>query len=311
MNNIIIFDSKVADRIFAKLSNFYSHDSVMAWKNKLNKDINELFEKYKIIQYALNDKSYMGIVLECESSTYGEIIIKIVPPMINRYKTEVETLKKLPKELTCKIHETDFNKSAIVMERILPGNLVEYDSNEETMFKLFNVLYNNKIEIDETINKKFKDFKEIVEHDYLICKQKENSNIVDILYESFKIKYNELCSDKNNYLLHGDIYKNNILLSNSGLKIIDPLGFKAPFVMELVSICAYEIFNNFENNNYNLIVNKYIEFFKDYVDEITYRKALFCQLVKVFIPSIFEANDNGVRAKKWLDIIKKLYPEEL
>jgi len=265
-----------------------------------------------VTNFKLNDKSYMGIVIECHSNTHGEIIIKIVPPMINRYRTETETLKKLPKQLTCNIYELDLDKNAIIMEKIIPGSLAEFDLNKESMFELFKTLYENKIYIDEFVDENFKYFNEVVKYDYDICKNTvKDLEIVNSLYNSFNTKYEELCAKEKKYLLHGDIYKNNILLSNNGLKIIDPLGFKAPFVMELVSMCAYDIFNSEEINNYNLIVDKYIEFFKDYVDEPTYRKALFCQLVKVFIPSIFEANDGGIRAKKWLDIIKILYPQEL
>jgi len=57
------------------------------------------------------------------------------------------------------------------------------------------------------------------------------------------------------------------------------------------------------------ILNDFIEFFKEYVDEQTYKDALFCQLVKVYIPSLFEANDGGIRANKWLNIINELYLE--
>ena len=311
MTDIITFNSEVANRIFNKLSNFYDLKIVEEWKEKLNNDINELFKKYSVTYFKLNDKSYMGVVIECKSQTHGDIIIKVLPPMINRYKTEVGTLKRLPRKLTCKIYETDFDKTAIVMERIIPGSLVDFDLNKESMKELFDELYKNKIEINEDIDKSFKDFKEVVDHDYNMCKKnKVDLTTINVLYDKFNIRYKEICNNSAKYLLHGDIYKNNILLGNNELKIIDPLGFKAPFVMELVSICAYEMFNSVEATNYNLIIKKYINFFKAYTDEKTYRKALFCQLVKVFIPSIYEANDGGIRAKKWLDIIKELYSKE-
>ena len=72
-------------------------------------------------------------------------------------------------------------------------------------------------------------------------------------------------------------------------------------------ICAYEMFYNKKDNK--KILDDFIEFFKDYADAKTYKEALFCQLVKLYIPSIFEANDGGIRANKWLDIIKELYPD--
>lgn len=316
MNNVELFDVNVANRIFDKLSNYYDVNIINEWKQKLQIDITKLFKKYEVEDYKLNKKSYMGIVIECKSKTHGDIIIKVVPPMINRYKTEIGTLKKLPKELVCQIYETDINKNAIIMERIFPGNQVEFDSNKKQIKKLFKILYDNKININKTIDKNFKDFFEVVEHDYNIYKKnnkennKENS-IVDKLYNLFKIKYDEVCYNNTKYLLHGDIYKNNILKSINGLKVIDPLGFKAPFVMELVSICAYDIFYSKKDFDYNLVVDKYINLFKEFTDCNIYKKALFCQLVKVYIPSIYEANDGGIRAQKWLEIINKLYYDEI
>ena len=312
MNSVELFDVNIANRIFDKLSNYYDVNIINEWKQKLQIDITKLFKKYEVEDYKLNKKSYMGIVIECKSKTHGEIIIKIVPPMINRYKTEIGTLKKLPKELICKIYETALNKNAIIMERIFPGNQVEFDSNKKQIKKLFKTLYDKKININKTIDKNFKDFCDVVEHDYNIYKRnnKENS-IVNKLYNLFTIKYSEVCDNNPKYLLHGDIYKNNILKSTNGLKIIDPLGFKAPFVMELVSICAYDLFYNKKDIDCNLIVDKYINIFDNFVDSNIYKKALFCQLVKVYIPSIYEANDGGIRAQKWLEIINNLYHDEI
>lgn len=160
--------------------------------------------------------------------------------------------------------------------------------------------------ITNEIELKFKNFDQIVEHDYLICKKTPEFNEdIEKLYKRFLKNYSDILFTNERFLLHGDIYKNNLLLSDNGLKIIDPLGFKAPFVMELVSICAYEMFYNPKENIE--ILNDFINYFSYYTDEDTYKKALFCNLVKVYIPSIYEANDGGIRAAKWLKIIKELF----
>ena len=250
----------------------------------------------------------MGIVIDCVSIEYGNIYIKAVPPMISRFETEINTLKVIPKEIVCKIYDVNYDDKTIVMEKILPGNQISFYGNEKIISDLFKILYNNKIETEKILDFEYKDFFDVVTKDYNICKKnKYNNDIVDKLYKLFCNQYEKVCSNEVKYILHGDVYKNNMILSSNKAKVIDPLGFSAPFVFELLSICAYEMFYNEKDNKQ--IFNDFVKFFNIYVDEKKYKDALFCQLVKVYIPSIYEANDGGIRANKWLDIIKEMYPQ--
>lgn len=307
------FEIKDGKHIFSKLSTFYDKNDIENWSKKACEDINDIFEKYQVSDFKVNEKSYMGIVMDCKSNVHNEFFIKVVPPVLERFEKEVGTLKLLPSQLTCRLFEVDKEKTTIVMEKIVPGKLVEFYNNKDALNKMFNELNQHKIEIDKYVDENFRDFSEIVEKDYLISKKIKHiyTYQVERLYNEFLKSYNEICSTSKKYLLHGDIYKNNMLLSESGIKLIDPLGFKAPFVMELVSICAYNIFYNDTNKSSKEVLNDFIVFFKEFVDEDTYKEAVFCQLVKVFIPSIYEANDGGNRANKWLEIIKELYPSKI
>ena len=302
------FNLNSAKKIFNKLSTFYDPEEVDIWKRIVSIEINKLFKKYEITDYKLNENSYMGIVVWCNSNTRGEIYIKFVPPMIKRFNTEISTLRLLPDEITCKMYEINYDYNYFVMEKICPGTLLEFDGNEKKYEHIFNVLDERKVIINQYVDVNYKDFKDVVKHDYKILKKKGGvTPEIEMLYNVFKEKYAKLCEGEDLYLLHGDIYKNNVIASDNSAKIIDPLGFRAPFVMEFVSVCAYDML--YSKGNYNGILNKYINFFSKYVDEETYKEALFCQLVKVFIPSNYEANDGGERARKWLKIINKLYKE--
>lgn len=296
------------EHIVKKLSNFYDADLVNIWALNIIKSINLLFKKYVIYDYILNERSYMGIVIDCYSKAHGNIYIKAVPIMINRFETEVNTLRLLPSELTCKLIELDYENKIIVMEKIIPGDLVEFYPNKEIVQMVFVKLYEKKIRKEDITDFKYKDFFDVVKNDYEICKMNNyNNELVDRLYKIFCEKYQKISENKEKYLLHGDVYKNNLLLSGDGAKVIDPLGFVAPYVFELLPICAYEMFYNLKNNND--VLNDFIAFFKQYASFDEYKEALFCQLVKLYIPSIYEANDGGLRASKWLDIMKDLYPQ--
>lgn len=299
------FNLNSAKKIFNKLSNFYNEKDVISWKRNVSEQINNLFTKYQVVDYKLNKNSYMGIVIWCQCLENKEIYIKFVPPFIERFNTEIGTLKLLPKKLICQIYEINYEFCFFVMEKIAPGNLVDFDGNEKLYKKLFDELYKNRMIVDEN-DGRFKNFNEVVAKDYNILKKyiKVDQKTKE-LYIKFTKIYNKLCNNNSVYLLHGDVYKNNVVSFNDTIKIIDPLGFKAPFVMELVSICAYEMLYSKKSNI--KILNKYVDFFSCYVNEKTYKDALFCQLVKVYIPSIYEANDGGKRATKWLSIINDLY----
>ena len=297
------------NKIVSKLQKFYDKDEVMSWARASIDNINSLFRKYNVLEFNVNKKSYMGIVVECLCSNTG-VYIKVVPSMIDRFEVEVDTLKLLPDELTCKLYEIDYANKIIVMEKIVPGTGIEFYDNKELISNTFNRLYLSRIKCNTISETKHKDFYDIVTYDYDICKKNElNNETVDMLYKNFSKKYIEISKDREKFILHGDVYKNNLLHSENGAKLIDPLGFVAPFVFELLSICSYEMFYSRRSNK--KILKDFITFFNGFIDEKTYIDALFCQLVKLYIPSIYEANDGGVRAKKWLDIIEELYPHFL
>lgn len=129
--DLIKFTIKDSYKIINKLSRFYSKDIVSKWEKKVVKDINELLKKYKVKQFKVNENSYMGIVIDCLLLDNNSIFIKIIPPMINRFEAEVESLKLFPKSITSKIYEVDYEKNAIIMEKIIPGTLVEFYENKE------------------------------------------------------------------------------------------------------------------------------------------------------------------------------------
>lgn len=299
------FNEQDGKKIFEKLLVCYDKNVVLEWQGKVIKDMNRLLEKYNIISFEINPDSYMGIVAKCIDKNNHEKYIKIIPPMLERYDFETKTLKNLPEKVRCKIYEINPDSNSIVMEKINPGTKAEFYQNKTLYKKLFNDLSNRKTEkIDLST---FLTFSEVVERDYKKYKKVlPRNDIAENLYLKFQEVYSEVEKIGPKILLHGDVYKNNALLSDNCIKIIDPLGFVAPFIMELVSICAYEMFYNEEKTNKE-ILNDFKDFFNEFTDAKTYEKALFCQLVKLYIPSLFEANDGGIRAAKWLDIINDLY----
>ena len=114
----------------------------------------------------------------------------------------------------------------------MPGERSEFYLNKSRYHDLFNLLYDNKISLDDYIDENFKSFDEVVKHDFdLLLETNYNKENATILYEKFVDKYTSVTDNNETYLLHGDIYKNNAINGEERIKVIDPLGFKAPFIM--------------------------------------------------------------------------------
>lgn len=230
--------------------------------------------------------------------------------MINRFNYEIKFIELLDDDLKCKIYKIDYKNNIIVMEKIIPGNPAKFYSNKELYKKMFENLYMFQKKIDKHTYDSFRDFKAVVKDDFETFEKKcHKSRFISKLFKTMNDVYDSQIGI-DNYLLHGDIYMNNALICNDDkIKLIDPLGFKGNFVIELEPICAYEMFYNELHKDYKNILEDFCDFFSEYVNKEKYKSGLFCELVKVFIPSLFEANDGYIRAQKWLDILTELFPQ--
>ena len=115
------------------------------------------------------------------------------------------------------------------------------------------------------------------------------------------------------YLLHGDIHRANALIDKTGVKVIDPLGFKAPFVFEFGSVIAYEMLDS-TPDKYDELMDQFIQFATRYASERDVVVSTFCVLIKIYIPTFFEAKDGGVRNRRFLEMIQFMeqkYPQHL
>ena len=183
--NIKVLTIDNIEGIIQKLQTFYEPKKVELWGHKIVKKINLVFKKYQIIKFSINKNSYMGIVMDCVSLTHGSIYIKVVPPMINRFENEIRTLKYLPDNLTCKFYEIDYKNKILVMDKIMPGTLVEFYPNQKILKNLFAELYKEKIEINASI-REYTDFYHVLLHDYKILNSNHLSNKkIDKLFNLF------------------------------------------------------------------------------------------------------------------------------
>lgn len=311
MQNFAKIHKNDISHIEKRMKNFHEDEVVERWIDITVENFNHLLEKYEIEKFILNQNSYMGVVLDCIDSSANHYIMKNVPFFLNRFEAEILCLLKLPKEVRCKIYEYDTYSCMIVMEKVEPGNSAHFFGLEKEYEILFNILYANKIEVSDVSSSK--SFWEVVEFDYnklLSLTNNENCEDIKTAKEYFEILQKHQLYFKNEivYHLHGDIHRNNAIVGKDGIKLVDPLGFSAPFVFEFGALCAYELYDTCVEN-FDNVLSKFYDFVAKFEDKNNFLIALFDVVIKMFIPSLFEANDNHKKSSKLLLVLDFLAKE--
>lgn len=289
--------------IVNRMKGFYHDDVVNTWADKTIDNFNELLKKYKIVEFELNQNSYMGVVLDCISKDGQHLIMKNVPSFLNRFNAEISCLLKLPKQVRCKIFEHNFNTCMIVMEKIEQGNSAHFFGHEQEYENLFDILSANKIVVTENIEAK--SFWDVVESDYKkflsLNKNSDDFKYVNKYYEVFQ-NSRSIFNNETNFLLHGDIHRNNAMVGSTGIKLIDPLGFTAPFVFEFGALCAYELFD-VEESNFQYVLDNFLKFVEKFEEKSKFLIALKDVVIKIYIPSLYEACDDHKKSSKLLLVL--------
>lgn len=288
-----------------RMKGFYPDNVVDSWSNTTITNFNDLFTKYKITSFDLNQNSYMGVVLDCTTEDGRHLVMKNVPNFLDRFHAEIQCLLKLPQEVRCQIFDFNPKTCMLVMEKIEPGNSAHFFDYKVEYENLFDILASNKIVITEQIIAK--SFWEVVENDYQKfleipkIENKEDQMFAKKYYEIFQ-NSRSIFENETNFLLHGDVHRNNAIVGSDGIKLIDPLGFTAPFVFEFGALCAYELFDA-QPKEFERIFASFCDFVKKYEDIEKFIVALNDVVIKIYIPSLFEAGDDHKKSSKLLLVL--------
>lgn len=299
-------------KLFQKLKKTHREETKQ-WEKILDKYIEELFMKWGIYQYQVNADAYTGLVIEGTSHIYGEVVMKIYPPFLNhRFKKETTILTQIPHYHQCTVYDLDFEKNAMLLDRIIPGDYIDFETDQKDIAQMFIDMNNNKKKSSEGKNIEcLKDVLELTENEYLITSKIDyHQELMAYLMDEMRKVYDHYFINDEKYMLHGDAYFKNALRSHDGVVIIDPVGYSAPFIFEYMPFFTYEILWHSQSNDYAKKYNELIDFFKSFTDVSLFKQASFAFFIKQIVPSVYEANDGYVRANSYLDVIKKLYLDE-
>lgn len=286
---------------------------IKKWEKVIDREIEELFQKWGIYEFSLNADGVTGIVIEAKSHVYGSVFIKINSPVYEeRFKKEIAILTGLKKYPQCKIYDYDSQKRAMFLERIKPGDYIDFYDDQEQIKQMFINMENNKEKAENVQHSSYlRGVKELTEIEYEESQKVDYHNkLMAYLMEEMRRIYKETFENDEKFVLHGDAYFKNTLRGEDEIKVIDPVGYNAPFIFEYMPFFTYEILWHSKDKNYKEKYNELIDYFETFTDVSRFKEAAFVFCVKQIISSIYQVNDGFVRANLYLEMIKDLFLDE-
>lgn len=309
----VIFEAHANDAIlnlFAKLRKMDRHGT-RVWERQIDQDVERLFTKWVIYEFVVNRDAYTGIVLECRSRKYGDVVLKMYPPFLSqRYVKEsfiMSTLKEYPQAPLLAVDE---KCNAMLLGRVIPGDYIEYITDQTDIAVMFKCMQRNRLALSDVKNRpnEIKSIIEQMKDEFLVAlKYNYYPGMIQYLFDCAKDVYAMNFSEEEKFLLHGDAYYKNTLRAQDGIRVIDPVGYVDAFVFEYMPFLTYELVMHTKPEDYLNQYREFVHFFSSFTDTRKFSAATFVFLVKQLVPSIYEANDEYKRANRYLSLIKELF----
>ena len=316
MNSFSHFEIHTDDAVLEQFERLrgLNREGTKQWERQIESDVNMLFKKWGIYVYYVNRDAYSGLVLMCRSWIYGDVVLKMYPPFLQRrYIKEtyiIMTLKDYPQ---APLLELDEQRLAMLLKCVVPGDYIVYEEDQDKIASMFRQMQQNSIPSEEVTDKpqEIKGIVEQTEDEYTVAAQYDYyPATVKYLLDCAKSIYRQFFFRERKFLLHGDVYYKNALRTEDGIRVIDPVGYSDAFIFEYMPFLTYELVMHTKPQDYMDQYHRLAAFFSAFTDTSKFFEATFVFLVKQLVPSIYEANDGYRRADSYLQLIKCLFLDE-
>lgn len=302
-------DGAILD-LFVKLRQM-NRKGLKQWEEQIDRDVERLFKKWNICAFVVNRDAYTGLVLECKSGKYGDVVIKMYPPFLSaRFIKESFIYFQLKDYPQAPLLDVDVERNAMLLKRIIPGDYIVYEEDRAQIAKMFLSMKEHRVEAADitSIPKEIKGVVDQTEDELLIAVEYDYyPDVVKRLVKAAKKIYEEYFSKETKYLIHGDAYYKNALRGSEIIYIIDPVGYVDAFIFEYMPLLTYELVMHTEPSEYGSKYTNLVNDFDLFTDTKKFNAATFVFLIKQLVPSIFEANDGYKRANKYMGLIEALF----
>lgn len=272
------------------------------WTRRLEKEIPNLLKKWQITDYRVVKTSHFGIIFLAKSIKYGDCVLKMIPPFIERYEPERSCYQTLPATFMCELYDYDDTCSAILMQQ-MDSDLPQFDKNDTTVLEFFKKALNSykDIKISENDVHKFHNYSDIL-HGKLDENKfsYRNEEIMQLVTQANEL-YDKVFANDEFCLVHGDMHRYNIMKSSELITAIDPIGYIAPLELDIVRFIGTELTDTTEDVQKKKA--ELVEYFTPLSSKERIESLLFVDMVFRLHNSLFE-NDTFELTDKWLSILK-------
>lgn len=192
------------------------------WLQQLSHLYDKLAKQWGLQSFDVYHISTYGLVLETQSTIYGDVVLKMIPPYTARYPREKAAYQQLAGDYMCPLLATDDDCCALLLRRIAPGKYADFDDN---------------ICLTDFFNRVVCTAKETVRHPVFPAYRVDleaalqRSQTAPFLTGSLEQEvrsalalYDTQFKNSKTYLLHGDLHHYNLLRTAEGYRAIDPIG---------------------------------------------------------------------------------------
>lgn len=280
------------------------------YPEETNKWLNELFLYYKELanrygnfkEIIANQSSRYGSVMLIRDTEEKEFIIKVIPQFLNRYESERDSYKVLSSEFLCELLETDDVNNSIILKKLRNATPAVFEDNIN-LTNFFNRVFENARPYTKDLsNKSFTVFYEQLKEKF------NNKDMARYLAEEVgnclekSINYfDKYFKNKDLYVIHGDLRKDNILKDDNKYFAIDPIGYISPIEFETSRFIINDIVDNIlfdMDDRLELLLNYFSKWFiKENVLIATYIFTAF-----ITYNSTFE-NSDMTQTRKYIKLM--------
>lgn len=197
----------------------------------------------------LNELTY-NVLIFGESNDFGPVVLKIEIPFKELTIRESTALKLNNGKGACKCYYSNVDDGVILIERLQPGRTLNTIENLEDRIKIFNDV-SGKFNIPVGQDTGLPTYREILDRSITLSVEQEQKFLpVNELLKVANSVYDDLhTNNESNYLLHSDLFCDNILETNDGWKAIDPHGFIGEKILDTAIFMQKELEKKDFNEN--------------------------------------------------------------
>src|SRR5574344_3034095 len=250
------------------------------WLKKIPLIVNKYIIKFNLQNVKVLDNLTYNTILFAESPEYGKVVLKVEIPFKEMTIRESEALIINGGYGACKCLFVDVDDGIVILERWTPGyDLSTINDIDEKIAIFKEVADRFNLSVDEAY-KGLPSYKEILMRSKNMADSdlKKYEIVKPLLDDAINIYDFIEQNNKCNYLLHSDLYSENIIKSGNTWKAIDPHGFIGPKILDETIFIQKELGDtNFNLDTLNILLEKMSKQCNHSVDELT--KAFFVNYV--------------------------------